>query len=110
MQYLSFICHQTIADESTNALLNFTMLMLLIHTYTPCVVAMHPGDPQNETEINFTTCHAHNLSMLGDHRSRKLGSQRRWMSLHAFQTACETEIRGPFARSANKSRRQACYR
>ena len=34
-----FICHPTvvIADESTNILLNFTMLMVLIHTHTPCV-------------------------------------------------------------------------
>ena len=35
--YYYYICHPTIADDSTNTLLNFTMLMLLIHTYTPCV-------------------------------------------------------------------------
>ena len=29
--------HPAIAGDSTNIVLNFTMLMLLIHTYTPCV-------------------------------------------------------------------------
>ena len=35
--YYCFICHLTIAGDSTNTLLNFTMPTLLIHTYTPCV-------------------------------------------------------------------------
>ena len=34
---LFFYLPSTIAGDSTNILLNFTMLMLLIHTYTPCV-------------------------------------------------------------------------
>ena len=36
--YYFIICHPTIADEPINILLNFTMLMLLIHTYS-----IHPA-------------------------------------------------------------------
>ena len=32
LYYHYFICHPTIAGDSTNILLNFTMLVLLIHT------------------------------------------------------------------------------